>query len=87
METYAIFNMGTTEMIIVLVVLLLLFGSRLPSIMRSLGKSATEFKKGMNDFSDEAFTPTSSPSASAPAQSQEAPAEAAGAGGEEKPSD
>lgn len=87
METYAIFNMGTTELIIVLVVLLLLFGSRLPSIMRSLGKSATEFKKGMNDFTDEAFSPTSTPSAGEPAQSQETPTEAADAGNEEKPSD
>ena len=47
------FGLGPTEMIVVLVVLLLLFGSRLPSVMRSLGKSATEFKRGMNDMTDD----------------------------------
>ncbi len=43
------------ELIVVLLVLLLLFGSRLPSVMRSLGRSATEFKRGMNDIADESI--------------------------------
>ena len=43
------------ELLVVLLVLLLLFGSRLPSVMRSLGRSATEFKKGMNEITDENF--------------------------------
>lgn len=43
------------ELLIVLLVLLLLFGSRLPSVMRSLGRSATEFKKGMSEITDENF--------------------------------
>jgi sec-independent protein translocase protein TatA len=47
------FGLGTWELVIVLVVLLLLFGSRLPSVMRGLGKSVTEFKKGMNDITEE----------------------------------
>jgi sec-independent protein translocase protein TatA len=47
------FGLGTTELIVILVVMLLLFGSRLPNIMRSLGKSVTEFKKGMNEMTDE----------------------------------
>jgi sec-independent protein translocase protein TatA len=34
--------------IILLVVILLLFGNRLPSVMRSLGRGVTEFKKGMD---------------------------------------
>ena len=37
------------QLLIVLVIILLLFGSRLPGAMRSLGKSMTEFKKGIND--------------------------------------
>ena len=37
------------EIGIVLVVALLLFGKQLPSLMRSLGKSIPEFKKGIND--------------------------------------
>lgn len=47
------FGLGTPEILAILVVLLLLFGSRLPSVMRGLGKSVTEFKKGMNDITDE----------------------------------
>jgi len=42
-----------TQMIVLLVVILLLFGSRLPSLMRSLGSSVTEFKKGIKNGEDE----------------------------------
>ena len=41
------------EWIVVLVVALLIFGSRLPKVMRSLGQSVNEFKRGMNDIVDE----------------------------------
>jgi len=37
-----------TAMIILGLVVLLLFGNRLPSVMRSLGEGITEFKKGVN---------------------------------------
>jgi sec-independent protein translocase protein TatA len=40
-------------MMIVGVVAVLLFGSRLPSVARSLGKSFIEFKKGMRGIEDE----------------------------------
>ena len=56
-------GLGTPEIIIILVVLLLLFGSRLPSVMRSLGKSATEFKRGMNDIVEEEPPAPSTPTA------------------------
>jgi sec-independent protein translocase protein TatA len=36
-------------MLVVLVVILLLFGNRLPDLMRSLGSSVTEFKKGIRE--------------------------------------
>jgi TatA/E family protein of Tat protein translocase len=36
------------EVMVILFVALLLFGSRLPELMRSLGGSVREFKKGMN---------------------------------------
>ena len=43
-------RIGTTELIIILVVLLLLFGAkRIPDIARSIGRSLTQFKKGMKD--------------------------------------
>lgn len=37
-----------SEYIVILVVALLLFGKRLPEIMRGLGSSVREFKKGMD---------------------------------------
>ncbi|MFN7737100.1 MAG: twin-arginine translocase TatA/TatE family subunit [Pirellula sp.] len=52
------FGIGTTELMIFLVIAMLLFGSaRLPSLMRNLGRSAVEFKKGMRDDEEEP-TPT-----------------------------
>ena len=41
------FGLGTTELLIFAVIVLVLFGSRLPKVMRSLGSSVTEFKKGV----------------------------------------
>ena len=43
---------GHLELIVVGVVVLLLFGHRLPGLMRSMGASVTEFKKGLNDDGD-----------------------------------
>lgn len=39
-------------MIVIGIVVLLLFGNRLPSVMRSLGRGVVEFKKGLNDPGD-----------------------------------
>ncbi len=47
------FNVGPMEFMIIAMVGLLLFGNRLPSVMRSLGKSVTEFKKGVSGVEDE----------------------------------
>ena len=46
-------NFGGWEMILVAGVCLLFFGNRLPSVMRSLGKSVTEFKKGVSGIEDD----------------------------------
>lgn len=46
-------NLGPMEMMIVGVVAILLFGSRLPTVARSFGKSITEFRRGMNDLQHE----------------------------------
>ncbi len=44
---------GGTEWFVILVIALLLFGKRLPEVARSMGKSITEFKRGMNNISDD----------------------------------
>jgi sec-independent protein translocase protein TatA len=44
------FGLGTTELLIVLVVVLLVFGSsRLPKLARSLGQAQKEFKTGVSE--------------------------------------
>ena len=51
-------NIGVTELVIILVILLLLFGStRLPQLARGMGKSIKEFKKGINDAGDDDALP------------------------------
>ena len=45
-------GLGTTELMIVAGIFILLFGStKLPGLARSIGKSANEFKKGIRDVS------------------------------------
>jgi sec-independent protein translocase protein TatA len=41
------------QLIVVGVIALLLFGNRLPEVMRSLGKGITEFKKGMHGLDED----------------------------------
>lgn len=48
------FGFGTTELLVLGLVVLLLFGSRLPSAMGNLGKSIVEFKKGVKGIDEEA---------------------------------
>ncbi|QDT79085.1 twin arginine translocase protein A [Gimesia maris] len=44
---------GWIEITIILVIILLLFGKRLPGVMNSLGRSIVEFKKGSQEGADD----------------------------------
>ncbi|GMV83199.1 MAG: hypothetical protein AMXMBFR7_43830 [Planctomycetota bacterium] len=46
-------NMGMWEWIVILIVVLLIFGSRLPGLGRSLGRSVNEFKTGLKEGQEE----------------------------------
>ena len=44
---------GPLEMLVVAAIILLLFGNRLPSVMRSMGRGIVEFKKGVQGIEDD----------------------------------
>lgn len=48
-----VWNIGLPETLVILVVGLLIFGSRLPEVGRSMGRGLMEFKKGLRGFQDE----------------------------------
>ncbi len=51
-------NLGTGEIIIIALVVLLLFGGRkIPELMRGIGKGVRSFKEGINDVKDEINKP------------------------------
>lgn len=55
-------GLGTTEVIVILVIALLIFGRRLPEVGRSMGKGIIEFKKGLQGIEDEVESAASSDS-------------------------
>ncbi len=46
-------SFSTVELMVVAGVILLLFGSRLPKVMRSLGEGIVEFKRGVQGIEDD----------------------------------
>ncbi len=70
-------QLGAPEIIIILAVFLLLFGAKkLPELARSLGRSSTEFRKGIKEGGKDLPEETESTAATAEAKPVEkAPAE------------
>ncbi len=49
------FGIGTQELIFIVLIILLLFGGKkIPEMMKGLGKGVRSFKDGMNGIDDEA---------------------------------
>ena len=46
------FGIGSAEINVVGLIALLLFGKRLPEVMRSLGSGVSEFKKGVSGIEE-----------------------------------
>jgi len=80
------FGIGTQELLLVLVVVLLLFGGkRVPEVARALGKGMADFRKAMREVQREVDlemlkTPESDRHSSAPARTEPANREAGAAG-------
>jgi len=48
------FGIGTTELVIIMFIILLIFGAKkLPELAQGLGKGIREFKKASNDIQEE----------------------------------
>lgn len=56
----AMFGLGPMELLIVAGIVLLLFGSRLPKVMRSLGEGIVEFKRGVQGIEQDPSRPADS---------------------------
>ncbi len=50
---FGFMGIGIQELLIIAFIVLILFGSRLPSVMRSLGQGVVEFKKGVQGIEDD----------------------------------
>jgi sec-independent protein translocase protein TatA len=60
---FLIFGLGPGELLVVGIVALIVFGSRLPEVARSLGKGVVEFRKGLRDIEEDIQRePSSKPS-------------------------
>jgi sec-independent protein translocase protein TatA len=64
-------RIGTTEIILIVVVILILFGAkRIPQLMRSLGSGVREFKKGAKGEVEETEPEAAKAAEEAPAEEE-----------------
>ena len=58
MRLTPLFGLGTPEIILIVLVILLLFGAkRIPDLMKSMGKGVKSFKEGMKEVEKEINAP------------------------------
>ena len=78
-------NLGFTEIMMIVVVVLLLFGAkRLPEVGASIGKGIREFKRSLTDTSDAIMSPDDRQRTNLPPRQMDAPPESTPTGGEPK---
>ncbi len=78
-------NLGFSEIMLIMVVVLLLFGARrLPEIGASFGKGIREFKRSLSDVSDSINTPVQSGSQDQASRQIDSPPQQAPTSGEPK---
>ena len=53
LHPFAFFTLGNTEILVLLVIGLLLFGNRLPDLARNLGKTVQQFRQEADALTEE----------------------------------
>jgi len=71
-------NLGAPELIVIGIIMLLLFGRRLPEVGKSLGQGIVQFKKGLKDIETEVDQASSTPREVAKFDSARTPTDASG---------
>jgi len=54
------FGLGMSEVVVILVIGMFLFGNKLPDLARMLGKTVSEFRREASNLSEELYNPGNS---------------------------